>query len=80
MKKKNLKNLSVKKSTISNLNKTRGGAGTFTKDYAVCGTGPASIFTCPNTVYCSVLIKCDPYNSINRCKTIEVDANTLPIC
>ncbi|KAB8154922.1 hypothetical protein EZY14_003315 [Kordia sp. TARA_039_SRF] len=81
MKKKNFKNLSVKKSTISNLNKdfAKGGAAVPKTDYRVCGTGPATIYTC-QTVYCSVFVQCDTYNSMNRCKTIEVDANTVPIC
>lgn len=80
MKKKNLKNLSVKKSTISNLNKVTGGAPAPSNTlYIVCGTGPQTIYTCP-TAFCSIFIKCNPYNSMNRCKTIEVDGNTLPIC
>ncbi|PTX62367.1 hypothetical protein C8N46_103467 [Kordia periserrulae] len=76
MKKKNLTNLSVKKSTISNLNK--GGLSVPQTDYRVCGTGPETIYYCV-TKYCSLLSPCD-YNSVNRCKTIEVDGNTLPIC
>ncbi|AXG70804.1 hypothetical protein KORDIASMS9_03050 [Kordia sp. SMS9] len=79
MKKKNLKNLKVRKATISSLNKNAGGAAAPNTNYLVCGTGPLTIYTCPS-VYCSVFVKCDPYNSMNRCKTIEVDTTTLPIC
>ncbi|WP_298516852.1 hypothetical protein [uncultured Kordia sp.] len=80
MKKKKLKNLNVNKSTISNLNKNvKGGAAAPNTLYFVCGTGPQTIFTCP-TAYCSILSPCDTYNSMNRCKTIEVDSNTIPIC
>ncbi|WP_046759392.1 hypothetical protein [Kordia jejudonensis] len=79
MKKKSLKNLNVKKTTVSNLNK--GGAAIRTY-YTVCGTGPQTIvctYNCPSQL-CTLLIDCDTYNSQNRCKTIEVDPTTLPIC
>ncbi len=81
MKKKSLKNLSVNKSTVSSLNKrmVKAGAAAPDTNYFVCGTGPQTIFTCP-TAFCSVLSPCDTYNSMNRCKTIEVDPTTLPIC
>jgi hypothetical protein len=81
MKKKNLKSLSVKKSTISSLNKrmVKAGAAAPNTNYFVCGTGPQTIFTCPSA-FCSIFEPCDTYNSKNRCETIERDTNTLPIC
>lgn len=77
MKKKSINSLKLRKSTVSNLNKTNGGAD-----------ATLSVFICPTppvTILCSVLIKCqslndDCYNSRNRCQTIERDQNTLPIC
>ncbi|MCH2196969.1 hypothetical protein [Kordia sp.] len=74
MKKKKLKNLNVKKSTISNLSKDALTGGTIRTHYTVCGTGPHTIactFQAPN---------CGTYNSVNQCQTIEVDKNTIPIC
>ncbi|MFK7748499.1 MAG: hypothetical protein AB8B65_08920 [Kordia sp.] len=81
MKKKKLKSLSVNKSTISSLNKraVKAGAAAPNTNYFVCGTGPNTIFTCP-TAFCTIFSPCDDYNSRNRCKTVEVDPNTLPIC
>ncbi|WP_420572922.1 hypothetical protein [Kordia sp.] len=76
MKKKNLKNLSVKKLTISNLTGEAQKGGTIRTFYKYCGTGPETIFTCPQT---NGGLACT-YNSQNRCETIEVDGNTLPIC
>ncbi|WP_046744485.1 hypothetical protein [Kordia zhangzhouensis] len=75
MKKKSLKSLSVKKSTISNLNKDEILAGLAIRTYyTICGTGPLTIYGCPtNGLDCT-------YNSRERCKTNEVDGNTLPIC
>ena len=79
MKKKKLKSLDIKKSTISNLNKhsLNGGAAAPNTLYIVCGTGPQTIIC---TVLCTFGNPCGIYNSRNRCKTIEVDPNTLPIC
>lgn len=79
MKKKKLKSLDIKKSTISNLNKNtlNGGALVPQTHYVVCGTGPQTIIC---TFTCTFQIECETYNSQNRCKTIEVDQNTLPIC
>ncbi|WP_433991571.1 class I lanthipeptide [Kordia algicida OT-1] len=74
MKKKNLKNLSVNKSTISNLNKNGviGGAR-LTRYYYQCGTGPQTIVCTEAGPECT-------YNSRERCKTNEVDYATRPIC
>ena len=75
MKKKSLKNLSVRKSTISSLNKNEVKAGLAIRTYyKQCGTGPATIYSCET--------EGEPctYNSRERCKTNEVDANTIPIC
>lgn len=83
MKKKNLKSLSVKKSTISNLNKNvKGGAAVPNTHYIVCGTGPETIVCTYRCTFNCTFVEpnCGTYNSMNRCKTIEVDANTLPIC
>ena len=88
MKKKNLKNLSVKKSTISNLNEDALKGGAIRTFYTVCGTGPHTIACTFQAPTCGVSLACtfvEPdcggtYNSMNRCKTIEVDQNTLPIC
>ncbi len=82
MKKKKLKSLDIKKSTISQLNKNtlNGGALVPNTHYVVCGTGPQTIIC---TFNCTFQIGCGgttTYNSQNRCKTIEVDQNTLPIC
>lgn len=79
MKKKKLKSLDIKKSTVSKLNKNtlNGGALVPNTHYVVCGTGPQTIIC---TFNCTFQFDCDTYNSQNRCKTIEVDANTLPIC
>lgn len=79
MKKKKLKNLDIRKATVSSLNKDAIKAGLAIRTYyTICGTGPETIY-CP-TQLCTVLIQCDTYNSQNRCKTVEVDPNTLPIC
>lgn len=83
MKKKKLKSLDIKKSTISKLNKNtlNGGALVPKTHYAVCGTGPQTIICTFNCTFdCTFQIECETYNSQNRCKTIEVDQNTLPIC
>lgn len=79
MKKKKLKNLNVKKSTISKLNTNNIIAGLQVRtNYDQCGTGPVTIYC--HTRFCSVFQACDTYNSMNRCKTIEVDKDTFPIC
>ncbi|MEM6685138.1 MAG: hypothetical protein AAF617_05020, partial [Bacteroidota bacterium] len=69
-------NLSVKKSTISSLNKTFGGTAKNTI-YIICGTGPESI-RC--TFRCTFTGCGTTFNSRDRCETIEVDKNTIPIC
>lgn len=73
MKKKNLKNLSLNKSSISNLDAVSGGAASI------------SVFICTGLTFfrtCTVLTAndCGTYNSVNRCQTIEVDRFTRPIC
>jgi len=61
MKKKNLKNLSINKSKISNLNKKNiiAGVANINTRYDVCGTGPESIL-------CTVVFTCT-HKSVNRC-------------
>ncbi|WP_430412844.1 hypothetical protein [Kordia sp.] len=83
MKKKKLKSLDIKKSTVSNLNKSTltGGALVPNTHYVVCGTGPQTIICTFNCTFnCTFQLGCGTYNSQNRCKTIEVDPSTLPIC
>jgi hypothetical protein len=82
MKKKNLKSLRVKKSTISNLNKSEIVAGLQIKTYYFqCGTGPETIICTYNCTYNCTATGCGTtYNSMNKCATIERDANTIPIC
>jgi hypothetical protein len=74
MKKKNLKNLSINKSKVSNLNKEDiiAGLAIITYYYQQCGTGPQTI-ACTGGIICT-------YNSVQRCQTIEVDYATRPIC
>ncbi|WP_156169306.1 hypothetical protein [Kordia jejudonensis] len=73
MKKKNLKILSVKKSTISNLNKENIIAGLAANtSYAVCDIEP-------ETNLCTVIFTCT-HNSKGHCVTNEVDDTTRPIC
>lgn len=74
MKKKNLKSLQIKKSTVSNLNKDEILAGLAIRTYYYqCGTGPETIACTQGGVECT-------YNSRERCKTNEVDYATRPIC
>jgi hypothetical protein len=74
MKKKNLKTLDIKKSIVSNLNKEEilAGLAILTHYYTQCGTGPQTI-ACTGGILCT-------YNSVQRCKTNEVDYGTRPIC
>ena len=73
MKKKNLKNLHVNKSTVSNLNSLTGGALWITR-------------FCPKPQQtetgCSQLAECDSIQicTANICKTNELDTQTRPIC
>ncbi len=80
MKKKNLKNLSINKSKVSNLNKDDIMAGLAIKTYFYqCGTDYAQCGTGPQTIACTGGLVCT-YNSVERCQTIEVDRYTVPIC
>lgn len=83
MKKQKLIKLALNKKSISDLNGVNGGVSTLNTLYKECGTGPVTVYTCPSIRFvCNASIRyaCTTYNSVNRCKTIEVDANTLPIC
>lgn len=78
MKKKNLKSLRVKKSTISSLN----------QQFIIGGTNPIAIMirTIPipqaTVTGCSKFMECDSIAACtaNVCKTNERDTETLPIC
>ena len=73
MKKKNLKSLSVKKSTISNLNREDIIAGLAANTrYVMCDIDP-------ETNLCTVVFTCT-HNSKGHCVTNEVDDATRPIC
>ena len=80
MKKKSIKHLKLGKKTVSKLNKNEVAGGVAPESFYVpCPTPPITIYCTFNcTTGCGTQIK--TCNSVQRCQTIEVDAQTLPIC
>lgn len=78
MKKKKLKNLSVKKTTISNLNQQLIIGGDITTIIAFT----TDLFPQATVTTCSKAMKCDSIAACTAhvCKTHERDTRTRPIC
>lgn len=76
MKKKNLKNLNVKKSTISSLNQQTISGGTIATMIVIRTIKEATATTCSKFMECDSIIAC----TANVCKPIETNTDTRPVC
>jgi hypothetical protein len=78
MKKKNLKNLALKKATVSNLNSQSISGGTIIITFTIERPCPIRLTktTCSGAAECNSIQIC----TATFCKTTEINTDTRPLC